>query len=298
MNCSNCGKANELGSRYCIECGHLLVLPVPENENQPVRQPDSTGGYVSYQSPQNASARPSPLEALNIWGPFAGFGKRETHKGWLMDGQGSQLEVLVQKIESKFDERQIPDAYLNKEVLVAKGVLVETRPYYILQRQLVSVALHIAQYGKDLFVSLASYMKPPISTFRVGVAVLMVLYGLYFVFVFPYQINLAMRGIAGSLFSGSSGLSEALFFLLCFSAPIGFLNIFMLLILFLYSVYKWVQEKDFLAVLRVPPNEFNWDDLMALEKAVEQTVRQSLDEIGLNSDDMLPTSMGETRRLT
>ena len=34
-----------------------------------------------------------------------------------------------------------------------------------------------------------------------------------------------------------------------------------------------------MAILRVQPNVFNENDLMALEKAVEQTVRQSMDVV-------------------
>jgi len=44
-------------------------------------------------------------------------------------------------------------------------------------------------------------------------------------------------------------------------------------------------------------NEFNEDDLMALEKAVEQTVRVSLDEIGLDPDDLKPISDVDNNRL-
>jgi hypothetical protein len=38
--------------------------------------------------------------------------------------------------------------------------------------------------------------------------------------------------------------------------------------------------------LRVSPNEFHENDLMAMEKAVEQTVRISLDELGLDPADL------------
>jgi hypothetical protein len=40
--------------------------------------------------------------------------------------------------------------------------------------------------------------------------------------------------------------------------------------------------------VRVQPNEFDQDDLIALEKAVEQTVRESLDVVGIEQELMPP----------
>ena len=47
----------------------------------------------------------------------------------------------------------------------------------------------------------------------------------------------------------------------------------------------------------VAPNEFNEDDLMAMEKAVERTVRISLDEIGLDPDDLKLANSIQERRI-
>jgi hypothetical protein len=71
--------------------------------------------------------------------------------------------------------------------------------------------------------------------------------------------------------------------MLCVIGPMGILNQLLLGLLFIYSVYKWLRERDFLAVLRARPNEFQHDDTIALEKAVEETVRQSLDGIGIDA---------------
>jgi hypothetical protein len=40
--------------------------------------------------------------------------------------------------------------------------------------------------------------------------------------------------------------------------------------------------------LRTPPNEFQQDDAIALEKAVEETVRQSLDQVDIDVSLMPP----------
>jgi hypothetical protein len=62
--------------------------------------------------------------------------------------------------------------------------------------------------------------------------------------------------------------------------------------------YKFLTVKDPLMLLRTPPNEFQQDDIVALEKAVEETVRQSLDRVGIDTGVMPPASdYGVKRRL-
>ena len=73
-----------------------------------------------------------------------------------MDGKGEHAENLRNRVDEMFEERQISMSSLSHKDLTAKGLLIEKRKYFILQRGLVSVALYITKYGKDLFISLAS----------------------------------------------------------------------------------------------------------------------------------------------
>jgi len=127
----------------------------------------------------------------------------------------------------------------------------------------------------------------------------MLLFQLYFVFIFPNSIGNRLEAAAASIsmFGGGGSDVNGLMNLLCLVGPLGTLNTILLLIWFCYSAYKWLTVRDFLAPLRVSPNEFNEDDLMALEKAVEQTVRISLDEIGLDPDDLKPVDTADFRRI-
>jgi hypothetical protein len=239
------------------------------------------------------------LNVLSIWGPFAGFGSRRRHLGWLLDGNGSRVEELTTKVENNFSKRQIPSTDLRQETLIARGLIVESRPYFILKRGLISVALYINKFGKDLYVSIVSYLKPPISNLRVLVLGVMLAFWAYFSFVFPSILNNQLNSLLGSfgLFNNASPDTGGLFTLLCILGPLGTVNDLALLLFMFYSIYKWLTERDLWAGLRVNPNEFNEDDLMAMEKAVEQTVRISLDEIGLNPDDLKPVSSSENRRI-
>lgn len=326
MNCPNCGTYNEPNNKFCLRCGTPLktdaLTPPPTQPmasstlpsnpfSAPASPPSTTWasseqpGYQSaYQSRSPATYSSSPdypfqqpystlgLELFNIWGPFAGYGTRRRHVGWLMNNQGLRKGDLINRVEKKFKEREIPGAYIFKPTLTARGVLVESRPYFVLRRGLVSLALYIGQFGRDLFISLASYLKPPISTFRMLIAGAMLLFQSFMTFIYPAAVNSAFTAMTQSfnLFGGGELNTGPLLFLLCIVGPLGGLNSLALFLLFCFSVYKWLTEKDFFAALRVPPNEFNEDDLMAMEKAVEETVRQSLTDIQLNPDDLQATS--------
>lgn len=249
--------------------------------------------------PRSTAYGDSGSSPFNIWGPFAGYGTRRRHVGWLMDGQGLRTNDLIEKVDANFGQREIPGVYLDHSTLVARGLVVEQRPYFILRRGLASIGLYIAQFGQDLFVSLVSYLKPPISNFRVLILILMLLFQAFMTFGYPVALSGAVDEVSSSfgLFGGGSPDMSGMLTLLCLVGPLGALNTLALLFFVVYSLYKWLAEKDFWAGLRVPPNEFNEDDLMAMEKAVEQTVRISLDEIGLNPDDLKPAAVRDQRRV-
>jgi len=259
----------------------------PPNQSRPPVTYPPTPDY-----PLQQPYLPTGLELFNIWGPFAGYGTRRRHVGWLLEGEGHRVQELLKHVEDKFKEREIPGAQVFKPILTARGVIVERRLYFVLRRGLASLALYITQFGRDLFISQASYLKPPISNFRLLVAGAMLLFQGFMTFIYPVAVGGAFSALTRSfnLLGGGELNTGPLLFLLCIVGPLGGLNSLALFLLFCFSVYKWLAEKDFWAALRVPPNEFNEDDLMAMEKAVEETVRQSLTNIQLNPDDLQATA--------
>ena len=273
--------------------------PTPQYPQQYGRQPTS-----SFSSSQGTSSM------LNIWGPFAGYGARRRHIGWLMDNQAGRYQDLLNQVEKRLRERQIPGVDINWETLTARGLIVENRPYFIIKRGLVSLGLNIGAFGRDLFISMATYLKPPISNFRVLLLGGSILFAILGGPVINWMISLALgsvqsqiMGSMGGLFGGgntNSGFdfSGLLIPVLCVIGPIWTINWLALQLGTIYSIYKYLTEKDLFSILRVAPNEFNEDDLMALEKAVEQTVRSGLDDIGLNPADLRPAAVqGNEQRL-
>lgn len=241
--------------------------------------------YPQYPAGSYGSSTPA---LMHIWGPFAGYGTRRKHIGWLLDNRGNRANDLINQVRTRFASRQIEGVTITQDTLTARGILVEMRNYFLLRKKLATVGLYINSFGKDLFISIVSYLKPPISNVRVLVLAFMAIFWLYTVFIFPTQLENAFTGLvegaSSSLFGGrgSSSGGEGLATLLCFVGPAGTLNALALGLFVIYSLYKFVTEKDLLAGLRTTPNEFNEDDLMAMEKASEQTVRMAMDDIGLD----------------
>lgn len=307
MNCANCGKSNRSGSTFCQYCGHKLDSGLSGESTIITRQPaPPPPPAVAYQPPsvsRSASGTPtggfSPAQrsladlpmggagsqVADIWGPFAGYGNRGHHASWLLDGLADSANLLHQAVSARFKQRKIPLTITEWRTLTGKGVQVERRPFFIIQRGITTVALYIGRFGHDLYISQVTYAKGPISNFRVIILGLMILFQLFFIYGYGATLN-DMFG-RFSLFGGGPDAGDFLF-MICFLGPLGLLNTMLLGLALLYSIYNFLRDKDFLAILRTPPNEFQLDDIVALEKSVEESVRQSLDEIGIDSALMPP----------
>ncbi len=295
MICPNCRTPDPGPGPFCMSCGYRL--PAPTTTAPAPLATEARGDLPSTPSPapvgptSRASAYPLPSVAsppsgqmgsagavpVSIWGPFAGYGTRGRHVSWLINEQGERADALRDIVAARFERREIPRATVEPVKLVRQGVLVDTRPYFLIRRGLTTAGLYIARFGQDLFVSQVTYFKGPISSMRI----LILAAALLFALIYPVVYNNAFSQIGVSLFGGVGGDLEGLMLLTCCLGPIYLLDWLALGILALFSGYKWLTVKDVLAALRVPPNEFDIDDTVALEKSVEQTVREALDAVGI-----------------
>lgn len=310
MNCPKCHKQNPAGSRFCQYCGTELVSvsapqkPVTQTTPGPVTDRPAPAGVSSSlprqparQTAQTAVQGQSPVGQLgkggtaagSIWGPFAGYGTRGRHASWLLDDLGHKANDLHNAVTERFHKRQIPGSNMHWQTLIAKGLLVERRPFYFIRRGITTVALYIAQFGQDLYISQVTYVKGPITAVRSIIVGLMVAFALYFTFIYTSVLTGRIESFLGGFDLFGSGGAAFPTFLLCVVGPVGMLNQLLVGLLFIYSLYKWLRERDFLAILRARPNEFQEDDTVALEKAVEETVRQSLDSVGIDAK-LMPES--------
>ncbi|MBN1177923.1 MAG: zinc ribbon domain-containing protein [Anaerolineae bacterium] len=296
MNCPNCGNPNRPNATFCQSCGQRFnTLPTPA--------PSSSPAPYAY-SPDDADVSQvgATGQSSSIWGPFAGYGTRRDHMAWLLEGLGDQAVELRKTITQRFENRQIPDARIKRMTLTGKGLAIEKRPFYRIQRGLATVWLYVARFGQDLYISQVSYVKGQISLLRIIVLVLLLaLVGLYslnalltYISSQAIQVNLDLMG--GTGVRGLDTFVMLLGVMVCCTGPLGMLASLALTFAIVFSLYKFLTEKDILALLRSPLNEFQVDDIVSLEKAVNETVRQSADLIGIDRKLLSPDAARQFNR--
>jgi hypothetical protein len=297
--CTVCKAQNPVDYSFCINCGNSLPPAVPASV--PRQSPQSVPGY--YPPAPGVGPKPGPMgpagiSLANIWGPFAGYGTRGRHVSWLLDNLGDRAEALRDAVASRFAERQIPSAAVEPRMLTDKGVVVEQRLYHLIRRGVATAGLYIARFGEDLYISQVTYAKGAISWLRALVLGLMLLFELYFLISSTITLSGTYGGLGGMFGGYGSGSSAGLAAMVCCTGPLGLLNTLALQLAGLHMVYKFITEKDPWMLLRAPLNEFHHDDIMALEKAVEETVRQSMDAVGIDKGLLPPAEeYGVRRRL-
>lgn len=331
--CPACGKANAPGERFCQQCGAALGPPgVADAPSPPAQLNASTAGVPgpanlppvrsgrrvpATSAPPRRTAPSAPRSeeigqlgsagrTVSLWGPFAGYGTRRDHTAWLLRGLGERAEELRNSVTEVLRQRRIPDAEVRLTTITGQGVAVEKRPYYRVRRGLSTVWLYVARFGHDLYVSQVAYIKGPISVLRV-----LVLGALVLMSVISITSGLIVYDVVSSALQGTDALrlgktvelwndtveqrGSLIQSFLCCTGPLGMISILLLTLVVVFSVYKFVAEKDILAVLRAPPNEFQEDDIVSLEKAVNETVRLAADRIEIDLDLLAPDRAHQAR---
>jgi len=298
--CPKCGANNAASFRFCKRCGTSLTatLSATDLSEQPTPEDDAIGQLGE-----------AGRTGFSIWEPFAGYGQRGRHVSWLLSNLGERAEALREAVTERFLQRQIPRAKVVSRMLSGRGVATERRPYYFIRRGPVSIGLYIARFGEDLYISQVTYAKGAISPLRLFVLSVMVLLQLGYVLLVAALIGYVLSAAAivefldlltalAILESLRVDDMQMLLSSLCCLGPLWILNSLLLCVAGAHMVYRFITERDPLALLRSPANEFQQDDIIALEKAVEETVRQSLDAIGIDVALMPPApEYGFKRRI-
>ncbi len=245
---------------------------------------------------------PTSTAAASLWAPFAGKGQKGRHVGWLLDGLGHRADDLRRDVEARFAQRAIPKVGYKAEVLTARGIAVEQRPFYVFNRGAATIALYIAQLGKDLYISQATFALGALGTVRMVIAGVLALLSFVSCCLLPLLTYASVQSLSSTnvdLFSGRNplgGIISTLAQITCCFGPVGFVSSVLVVLGIWFSIYKGLTDRDPLAILRDPINDFQQDDIIALEKAVEQTVRQSMDAVGIDSKLMPPAIEYGVRR--
>ncbi|HEX8681425.1 MAG TPA: hypothetical protein VF707_03875 [Ardenticatenaceae bacterium] len=289
-----------------MNCG--TRLPDTQQATVAIANPPPTAPQASAPSARPQVPNPAPVAtpapavgqlgsagtaAVSIWGPFAGYGTRGRHVAWLLNDLHEQAETLRDAVLDRFTRRQIPKVRVTQETLTRQGIIADRRPYFLVRRDRATAGLYIARFGRDLYISQVTYYKGPISNVRI----LVVLALIGFVILYPPVYSAAWNAVNADPFSGLNGLGTVMW-LTCFIGPLYLMSYVALGLIAIFTLYKWLTEKDWMAAFRVPPNEFDVDDMVSLEKSVEQTVREGLDMVGIEQRLMPPAAeYGPRRRL-
>jgi len=295
MECPNCGAYNEEDGKACVICGAALPVvgekpsaekaPKPEKIEKPAKKAPAAASPVVSTPP--AMYQPVPVSKISLsWGPFAGYGQRLTYGGWLVEGQSAKAQALLEAARARFVEQYSPAAqvFLKAFTGASSHTEVEARNYLVFHRGQVSVALNIVPFGRDIFISSATFIKTPLSRVRLGASLVTLLLAAAFFVFFPlwaaeWFYSLQTRGLPQLLQNPSTLFS--LLMGLCLVTPVLLAGVILSLVLIAQGWFSWVRRADWFAPWRMDINEFQQDDALALNRTLELTLRAALRDCGL-----------------
>jgi len=202
------------------------------------------------------------------------------HHSWLLSGDHAHAVAVRNATKDKLLQRGIAKLSVTPQTLIERGFLMEERDYLVAQRGISTVFIYVAPAGQDLYISRATTVLPAINNVRVIILGLLFLVMFFGFFSHPSPSDLLYGNTLGFLLA-------SIFSIL--SVPILLFFIVLLIRSFIY----WLREKDFWQYLRSNYlNVFNLDDLMLLEHATDDTVRDAVERVGLDATKIVPPALG------
>jgi hypothetical protein len=326
--CPRCSHLNSPQATTCEYCKSSLLSPPPSSRpsislpgipnHPPFPDPHNSNSYSMGQAPQGSSpggqtmqfaqatfpepAPPqmgmapasSPTTIGSFRRAFAGYGTVITHHSWLIDSQQAEAGKIRWEIEQRTLQRQFQGVTVTPISLTDVSLQTEQRVYSKIQRAVTAVFIYVAAIGHDLYISRATTVRPPISALRTFFALAMA-----FIIILAIFSGLAQSASSPTSMGpyGSTGYatpppsSGLLAFapLVILSIPVTLFSIFMLY----KSTMKWITGKDFLFYLRPDSlSDFQRDDIALLEQATDETIRQTLKELGLDANKIIAPPQG------
>lgn len=212
---------------------------------------------------------------------FAGHGQLIMHHSWLLPGDHAQAMAVRHGIQTKIEQRKIPQTAIAPAKLTERGLLMEEREYLVAQRGVTTVFIYATPAGSDLYISRATTVLPAVSNIRIILAAILAII-MFIGFIDHPAASTSSYGVVdlGSL------LAPFLNFL-------GFVILLFFIIMIVRSLIYWILEKDFLRYLRPNIlNDFNIDDIMLLEHVTDDVVHSAVEQLGLDASKIAPPPQG------
>jgi hypothetical protein len=227
---------------------------------------------------------------------FAGHGTLIMHHSWLLEGEHEKAATLSSTIKELLQRRNDSGLTVTQARLSEQGTTTEERDYLMLQRGAATEFVYVAPAGDDLYISRATAIQPAISYVRVGIfalALLVILLG-------PIVLQGVLVMMTNNATPGSMTLApQAFAFALAFGLVYAAVVLLSLLFL-LRSFRSWLRDQDLWMYLR--PNllsDFQVDDVTLLERTTDRTIREAVQQSGLDAALITPPAQGyEPKRKT
>lgn len=323
IRCSNCSRENSDTSPYCLTCGTMLAPGAPAGALPSRAQPAQNNaqfavpsGFFFPQAPPQSSPRgntsasqpfqvfaqqseqaakhpivPMGTRTSSLVGArraFAGYGISTTHQSWLLSTQAARANDVFSAVLETMHQRDQWNIKLQPAKLQEQGIQPEERYYLIVQRGVSTVFIYIAPSGNDLYISRATSVKRSLDAFRL--IILAILFG--GAFFLPIIGGSVAAGTTtntayGPVYTSGNILLSILFSLISICCWIY------LLWQGIRSLRYWIREKDFLIYLRnLTLKDFEMDDIMLLEHATDETIRDALKQLNLDANLIVPPTQG------
>lgn len=238
----------------------------------------------------NTSGRPSGVPQIGqlkgagrlFLGPFAEKGRQVDAWADVVEGMASKAQDLLNAFEQGVKDAEVPQLDLKEETLKGGGLQAERRSYRIVERGPGLVAVYVAGWGEDLYVSWRLFASPLSSQRIRNWLIACGAFGLL-----PSMCSLCSgvgglstmarrTGIGGRLMGAVLGLFGAVAGIL--ASIIGTV----LTLSVLAALVGWLAARDPLLVWRKPLDEFAQDEVSALSIDVHKKLLRAIDAVGID----------------
>ena len=318
VTCSRCSSSNSKRSAFCSYCGNKLFLNREAgqfignfnnhsfvNTVSPTslsQQPVFFTGPAIHQSSLPNGLTPIPVsfysgkmeadqKVLSSQHILTGQGCLTTHYSWLLEGKHTQALLVRSATMNLFRQHTISGLKVNVE-RIWKRSLFEEREYIIVQRGISTLFIYIAPTGRDLYISRTTVVSPKISSTRVALGSVLLLF-LAISFMLLHSMYSLLHG---SHLYGNSSLYNTLLVSSTahFIIPLFTLSLLLLIMLVcICSCIHWFVEKDFGHLLRFNRlNAFQIDDIAFLERTADSIIHNAVKQLGLDATTITPPPLG------
>ena len=302
--CSRCSSSNSKRSAFCSYIGNFnsrslvsTLSPAAPSQQQvfftsPAMQqrslPNSLTPIPVSFSPGKVVADQKSTSTRDV---LRGRGCLTTHYSWLLEGKNTQAALIRSATMSLFRQHMLSGLTINLEKIGERN-LFEEREYVTVQRGNSTIFIYIASLGRDLYISRTTMVLPKISSTRVAIGSVLLLF---------LAIGFMLSHLIYTLADNSHLYSDAALYntlllssLARFTIPLFTLSLLFLSILVcIRSCIHWCIEKDFWLLLRFNRlNAFQIDDITFLEQTTDNIIHNAVKQLGLDATMVTPPPFG------